>query len=295
MRTFKPRRILVPTDFSATADHAFGAAEQIANRFGAELIVVHTDLPIPIEFGYPNAAYVSALGSSETDLEERLQVYADERLADGIVPYRTQIIHEGPIVGIAKAAEELDADLIVMATHGRTGWRRAVLGSVTEGVMRMTKKPVLTVRDEIEMPFTRILCPVNFTPASRNALEYASSLSVALNAELLVVHVLELGNHLMLDERPPLREWVPAEVRNRSSYVEFVERGDPAEEIVGFADRFDASLIVLGAQHDRLRDHSVLGTTSERVVRYANRPVLTVVSPMVEKDVEVMEEALVTA
>jgi nucleotide-binding universal stress UspA family protein len=280
MRHFHPNKILIPTDFSSVADHAFVTAQRLATRFGSELIVVHCGQGIPFAFDYPVEAAINACAVGDANLLERLQQYADERLADGDVPYRVKLMIDGPVSGIARAAEELDADLIVLGTHGRTGWQRALLGSVTEGLMRLTSRPVLTVRDELPASFTRILCPVNHSAASRNALEYAASLTLALKGELLVVHVLEMGQRILIDEQPPLREWVPQEVRDRCRYAEFLGRNNPAEEIISFAERHDVSFIVLGAQHKRFRDESVVGATSEHVVRHATRPVLTIVSPL---------------
>jgi nucleotide-binding universal stress UspA family protein len=286
MRPFTLRTIVVPTDFSDTSAPAFLAAARLAEAFDSEVVVVHCALPIPTEVGYPGGALTTSFAENEVNLLERLQSYADERLSDGVVPYSVRVIHEGPICGINRVAEEVAADLIVMSTHGRTGWKRAVLGSVSEGVMRSASKPVLTIQKEFRWPLMRILCPVNFSAAARNALDHAAALAEAFDAELLVVHVLEMDHHLLIDEQPRAERWLPEEVRERCRFVEFVERGEAPEEIVGLARRTDCSLIVLGAEHRRFGDRSVVSATSEEVVRHSDVPVLTIVAPLVADEAE---------
>jgi nucleotide-binding universal stress UspA family protein len=292
MRDFHPRRILVPTDYSPTSEVAIFAAQQVAERFGSELIVVNCDLVMPpAEFGFPTVAYVTMHDQTATEMRAKLQAWGDQRLSRGSVPYRVELRHEAPILGIRHAAEESDVDLIVMGTHGRTGFRRAILGSVTEGVLRATSRPVLTVHAPLTSELSRILCPVNFTPVARHALDYAVSLAESFDAELLILNVAETEGQL---HDRPLQQWIPAQLLERCRYADFVAQGDAAEEIIRFAQENRVSLTVIGAEHHRFFDESVIGATSEKIVRHSPTPILTVVAPVrsLEDEDELAERTL---
>ena len=142
----KPNRILVPTDFSDTASHAIRYASDLAKRIGASLSVVYADaFTPPIDY----SATVGAWGESSL---ARLKLLAEEQLDDDAraninptVPYDTVVLVATPLDGILALARESGAGLIVMGTHGRTGVRRLLVGSVTEGVMRKAEVPVIAV------------------------------------------------------------------------------------------------------------------------------------------------------
>lgn len=140
-------RILCPTDFSPVADAGVDRAASLAAREGAELVLLHVLAPI--------TAYVvpDVAGSLLVDLEARARVDAREelrRLRDRVrrtgVPAHTLLVQGDASLRIARAAERLRCDLIVLATHGRTGLRRMVLGSVAEAVVRRAPCPVLAIR-----------------------------------------------------------------------------------------------------------------------------------------------------
>ena len=146
MKTFQ--RILFPTDFSSIAEHAFGYALGIAREFGARLFILHVineqaDLR---GFYLPHLAYERV----EADITEAARRMMDEFRA-GIAGYDN---HEGEVVSgvpyaeILKAADEHDADLIVMGTHGLTGVEHLLFGSTAERVLRHAKCPVMTVRPD---------------------------------------------------------------------------------------------------------------------------------------------------
>jgi nucleotide-binding universal stress UspA family protein len=136
------RTILHPTDFSVPAEYAFRLACSIARDHGAQLLVLHVK---PMEILYADSLYVLPPDPAhiEESFQEQLhQLQPPEPLAG--VEY---ILKEGnPVAEILRTAEENDCHLIVMGTHGRTGVRRLLMGSVAEAVMRKAACPVLTVK-----------------------------------------------------------------------------------------------------------------------------------------------------
>ena len=136
------RRILCPVDFDENSMAALKLATQLAEESGGLLYLIHVDsapLSRPV---FPTAP--SAVPSEEAS-RSRLARIARERLS-GKVRYEVLVRFGAPFEVITQTAEEVDADVVVMATHGRTGAARMVLGSVAEHVVRTCTRPVLTVR-----------------------------------------------------------------------------------------------------------------------------------------------------
>ncbi|HYQ45764.1 MAG TPA: universal stress protein [Polyangiaceae bacterium] len=141
------QRILVASDFSESSEQALNLALSIAEKFGSELTLVHSweapdysyaaGLYLPLDVIAPiERAAVARLEEAMTQLKQRFPA-AKSMLRSGIA--WEQVID---------AATAMKADLIVMGTHGRRGLQRALLGSVAEKVVRMSRVPVLTVRAE---------------------------------------------------------------------------------------------------------------------------------------------------
>ena len=177
-----------------------------------------------------------------------------------------------------------------MGTHGRTGWRRAVLGSVAERVLRETDLPVLTVNAAAaashRVAIESILCPVNFTTVAHDALRYASLIANRLDARLVVLNV-EEEEAPAIDLERDFGGWVDAAVRHHCDYQQLVVKGNAADAVLEAANQFQTDLIVIGAQHRRHTDTTVIGSTTERITRFAWQPVLTIVREPVERAADV--------
>jgi len=132
------KRILCPVDFSSTSQKAFEYADRLAQSTGAELVLLHAfDLPE----SYDAAGQVHP---ADPQLEHQLNAI-ESAFPDVKI---TRILHAGPAPDvICWVAQDRQCDLIVMGTHGRTGLRHLLFGSVTEFVLRHARCPVLTVRD----------------------------------------------------------------------------------------------------------------------------------------------------
>jgi universal stress protein A len=141
------RRILAPTDFSDVSVETVVRASELADHFGAELLVAHVIPPVPTlpsdpHFNFEVPAYQDALReSAQQRLSETVR-----SLVDRGIRTRTMVTHGDPAREIVRIARDEDADLIVIATHGLTGWQHIVFGSVAEKVVRTADRPVLTVR-----------------------------------------------------------------------------------------------------------------------------------------------------
>lgn len=274
-------RILVPTDLSDFGVLALRHAEEFSAIFSAKIVVMHALEP-PFATIPPDIP-IADLPSNEairSDAEERLRSFVAEH--SGQPETVEALVVEGhPVQAIVETARRIQASLLILGTHGRRGWRRALLGSVTERVLRETTIPLLVVspltQARREPRLKSILCPVNFSAVGQLALREASELAAAAAAELTVLHVSESrqSGDLARVERD-LDAWVAPAVRNRCRYSQIVTHGNAAQRVLDVADELSADLLVIGAEHRLFSDGTVIGSTSERVVRFARMPVLTV-------------------
>jgi len=141
-------KILFPTDFSPASEKALSWATSLARDSGATITIVHVEEP-PLAYG-GGEMYIG-LNEQATEGElRRLLVQVVPH--DHQVPFEHKLLVGNPADAIVHAAEEENADLIVMGTHGRTGLTRLLMGSVAEAVVRRAKCPVLTVKQPAEVP-----------------------------------------------------------------------------------------------------------------------------------------------
>lgn len=182
-----PKLILVPTDFSAPSAQAMRYGAALAERFSAHLLVIYADPFVP-----PVDFTISAAGAFDLPREEmvesareQLQTFAESNISPG-VPYDVRVVVSTPIDAIVAQASEVGASLIVMGTHGRTGLRRLLVGSVTEAVMRLAPVPVIVVHEETPVEVAamrRIVSLPRSTNETAAAVAYAGILADGMAGE----------------------------------------------------------------------------------------------------------------
>lgn len=302
----KLKSIICTTDFSDLSNNAIPFAIAMAKEFRAKLYLCHViDLSSVAMYG---EGFLEPL-----EQETRIIDYAREDLrrlmGDQPVDWEP-LIPVGHTAGeIARLAEEEDADLVVSATQGRSGLKRLVLGSVTERLMRTLPCPLFVVRGpeqdyvasmKEEIGFKRILVGCDFSPDSDLAFQYGLSLAQEFQSEVHLAHVIEPALYKDL-LRPPIEEkeksqedlrkrlneklagMVPEEVRNWCTPKTTLLAGQPHEELTKYAVVHSVDLIVLGVRGHSLVETLFVGSTTDRVVRQAPCPVLSV-RPTVKSD-----------
>lgn len=278
-------RILVPTDLSDFAALAFRYAVAFSRRVPSKLTLLYAgDVFFPLEAsGMPLGYYLESMPEPRERLLEKLVEQA-RRHANGL-DVDARVVSDSPSRAIIRAANDIDADLIIMGTHGRHGLQRAFLGSVTESVLRHTTRPVLTVApsripEGRDASIRTILCPVNFTEVAREGLGYATELALSLDAQLILLYVAEGAEAVPLSRAGrQLAAWVAPSLGRRLRYKEVMSHGDAAARVLAIAGENDVDLIVVGSQHKRFGDTTAIGTTTGQITRVATRPVLTVSVP----------------
>jgi nucleotide-binding universal stress UspA family protein len=293
------RRILCPVDFSDFSRRALAHAVAIARWYESTITLFHVSAVVPVAAFPPGAAVPPSAGLMAEDRDAALG--ALKRFAEAEAGPNAAVefdISEGSTAGeILAAADRLPADLLVMGTHGRSGFERLVLGSVTERVLAKARCPVLTVPrgvpDIAPVPavlFKRIVCAIDFSECSRHALTYAMSIAQEADAHLIVVHVLELPPDDVLaqirdlqdyvamaevDGEARLKEAVPDSVRAYCTVDTVLATGKPYREILRIAGEQQADLIVIGSHGRGAIDRLLFGSTAQHLVRHATCPVLT--------------------
>ncbi len=143
------KKILFPTDFSHTGDAAIAMATSLARDTGAKLIVVHVEEP-PVAYG-AGEMYYGIPNPATDDLKHMLEKV---KPTDPAVPYEHHLLTGDPAAAIGRFADDENIDLIVLGTHGRTGFSRLIMGSVAEGIVRRANCPVLTCKHPEEKAAT---------------------------------------------------------------------------------------------------------------------------------------------
>lgn len=282
-------KILCPIDFSAGSQQAVRVAVRLANERGAELVLLHAWHVPPMALSGEYMLSAEIIQEMSDDAQRSLDAALRDATALGAKRATAKLVSGVPWNTITETAEA-GFELIVIGTHGRTGLSRFLLGSVAEKVVRHAPCSVLTVRPDGEsQPFRHVLCPVDFSASSRQALELAAELVAPGGVGITLLHVLELP--IAYSGEPPLpelyrdldkrsadllEEWatqlraktsVPVTARSRIG-------GAGGETLAVLDDDRTFDLVVMGSHGRSGIARVLLGSAAEKVVRHARCPVL---------------------
>jgi nucleotide-binding universal stress UspA family protein len=289
-------RILCPIDLSDISGHVVDHASAMARWYGAQLTLLHVVTGAP----------VMDVPAPPVDARERARLASAMRQAAGNVPHSVEaafLVREADsaYAGILDQALESRPDLLVLGTHGRSGFQRLFLGSVTEKVIRKVACPTLVVppraadvSPETPVQFRQIVCAVDFSDCSLTALAQALCLVRQTGARLTVLHVIEIPpefreNALAADFNVDrirataeaealrrLRDLIPHPSQMPGGVTTAVEEGKASREVLRKASDVNADLIVMGVHGRGAMDLVVFGSTTHHVIREARCPVLIV-------------------
>lgn len=290
------RHVLCPVDFSDFSRHALHHAAALARWYGARLSVVHVYVNLPT-LDLPPLALMPG------DQARLLKELGEFTAASGLdVSPELIVIEAGSVQdGVLGQVAALGADLLVLGSHGRSGFERLFLGSVTEKLLRKAPCPTLVVprRGPDAAPaapvrFRRILCPVDFSGSSLDAAALAFSLAEEADAQLTLLHVVEIPPGVRSEPGVPgldlerfqtttegrarqrMEALVPAGAREYCTVHTSVADGSAHREILRVAGEQTADLIVMGVRGRGAVDLMLFGSTSHHVIRAATCPVLVV-------------------
>jgi nucleotide-binding universal stress UspA family protein len=297
------KRILCPVDLSELSVRTLAYAGAVAKWYDAHLTALHVVpafVPVDIQTGVPvepvSMVYLYPVARDEV-LDQLSQTVAAAGLTVDTVTLTTEAGDASSTV--VDQALAMRADLLVMGTHGRSGFDRFFLGSVTEKVLRKAPCPVMTVpphapaAPSAEIALRTILCPIDFSSAALEAFGFALDLARRSDASVILLsaieflaeeephesahfNVPEFRAYLLEDARQRLESLVSGEPRLNRGVRTVVVAGRAHHEILRIAADESADLIVMGAQGRGGVALALFGSTTQQVVRGASCAVLTV-------------------
>ena len=291
----KFQNILVPIDFSEFSSNVLNYAIGLAEKFHSKLILLHAVV----------------LFEDDVNEEQRLQEYEEwvrkreKNINAHMKKNELRVNQKGISVDsvILRSISAADAileylndhscDLIIMGTHGRTGLKHIFLGSVAEKIVRLSPIPVLSVHRSVQdFRIENIIAPIDFSIYSKNAADYAISIAENFKAQVNFIHVIEkeihpsfyafgvesifqidtgLQDRVIQNMQGFLEEQLNSDIKPRF----MVKEGRAHREIVEYAKEEKADLIVISTHGLTGLEYLLLGSTTEKVVRWASCPVLT--------------------
>ena len=280
-------RILVPTDGSEGATAALEYAIEFARTREATLHVLYV---VDTTRDGLTASAEDVLEVYERTGAETVAAAAERARERGVSAL--EVVDRGdPHAVVREYADEQDIDLVVMGTHGRRGLERFFLGSVTERVVRTSPVPVLTVKAERSgtYPLEDVVVATDGSECARAAIERGVAMAAADGATVHLLSVVDVtvgGGDVTTGELFEGLEAATLEILEEASevataagapaVVTALEVGRVASEITAYAQEHEADAIVVGTHGRRGIERYLMGSVAERVVRTADRPVMTV-------------------
>ena len=283
-------KILVPLDFSDLGSTALHSAQKMAHLFTGTLTPFHSYLPLNEVDGGP---YMFGMRSSSIENYEDIEATLSERLlelatdeVEGDIVSKPRISIGNPAQAIVEEAN--DFDMIVMSTHGRTGFSRFFLGSVAEKVLRTAHLPVLIVNKEREVTdVDHILLTTDFSDHSKKAFPYAKEIAQKAGAKLELINIFAYDPEHDNDpdkskielRKQRLKVLAKEELHALGDQVStnvIVSTDTPHEAILNHNLNNPHDLIVMSTVGRTGIDYLMMGSTTANVVRHVKSPVLSI-------------------
>lgn len=281
----KVQQILVAIDRSAMAGEALKRAISIAKEQSAELIVIHVIEPLFLEASYAKAV-------DEEKIRQKLTEEIDRLNSQAQVEYLL-FIESGPAAGtIGHKAEKVQADLLVVGSHGKENIKSIHFGSTTLKLIQRTHVPVLIVRNEVKTNYQNMIAPTNLSDYSKESILFANALFSKLNKKYLfafeTISELQARTYQISDEAAQKLRGIRTKdaVDAFTQFVKEVGEGEMElieygaainEDLLDYITKECADLLVLGSKGVDNLNSFVFGSTASYLVQRAPTDVLVYV------------------
>ncbi len=282
-------KILVPVDFSELSEHALKAANTFARQFEGSVTPFHAYIPVTDLDGF----YYVGSGITPHEKYSEIEKVLHERLLEVAEKHIQPELLSTPVLDVGNPARAIihtsnQFDLVIMSTHGRTGFSRFVMGSVTEKVLRMCKKPMITVTEKSDLgDMTSLLVTTDFSENSYQVFPFASSIAEGTGGTIDLVHV--VSDEQFFDSaaaeataekrRKDIRDLADSHFRNIRKRVDArVVTGNraPYVEIEHLAHEKGYHLVFMSSVGRTGLDYLMMGSTASHVVRRVKNAVFTI-------------------
>ncbi len=295
------RDMLVAIDFSDESFRALEYALPLAKRFDASVHVIYV---YDGEHQFSSTPMTPEL-FDDIEVARHLRQELQRRFAMGVRPKQCHVRSGRPFQEICMSAKDIKADLVVVATRGRSGFEHLTLGSTAEKVVRHAACPILVVRRGASGPIRtdangivlqKILVPVDFSECAKEGAKYASAFATRVGTDVRLIHIVHPADYMAAAgfaeglEWPPIIESARLNAEDRlDELVNFlplvgidaeteVEIGQPVEKLAEATKRSDIDMVIMSTHGYTGLRHALIGSTAEQLVRRAHCPVLVVPS-----------------
>ncbi|WP_159799618.1 universal stress protein [Flavobacterium sp. MK4S-17] len=277
------KKILVPTDFSEHAEYALKVASQIARKNNSEIYLLHM-LELPVQISNDGIGESNAVGASNDIPEvmffmektrERFEEILNEPYLEGITVIEA-IQFERAFDGIIKHSKKHGIDLIVMGSHGASGFQEMFIGSNAEKVVRTSDIPVLVIKkEEAEFKAENLIFASNFADEIKKPFAKVVEFANSFNAHLHLVFINTPNDFRSTHSAEKLMQEFAAKfsINNYSTHIYNdvnIEKG-----ILHFANSINADIIGMCTHGRQGLAHFFNGSISEDLVNHSVRPVVT--------------------
>lgn len=270
------KRILVPTDFSKEAENALKVAAQLAKKHSAEIYLLHL-LELPLH-------QVDAL-SGHSELPEamffmklahkKFEDTMNQDYLEGIDVHET-VNFQQSFAGIKDICKEESIDLIVMGSHGASGFKEMFIGSNTEKVVRTSDVPVLVIKNEHkEFKVEDFVFASDFKKDNKETYKQAAKLAASFGAKIHLVMVNTANNFATTEEAKERIQNFIKDVNFDNYSINIYNDKTVENGILNFSRSIDADLIGISTHGRQGIAHFFNGSISEDLVNHAKRPVIT--------------------
>lgn len=269
------KKILVPTDFSKQADNALQVAINMAKKNGAEIYLLHS-LEMPLHLAnsgssgsMPEALYFIKLA------EKHFEALRKDAQLDDVTVHET--IGHGEIYNdIQEAAKDNDIDLIVMGSHGASGFKEMFIGSNTEKVVRTSEIPVLVIKNpRPDFDVSDFVFATDFSDECRGAFSNARSFAQQVNATMHLLYINTPSDFKTTSEAHTMMDRFVKGMELDNYTLNIYNDTSVEKGILGFAKDHDAQLIGMSTHGRKGLSHFFNGSISEDLVNHAQMPVIT--------------------
>jgi nucleotide-binding universal stress UspA family protein len=288
------KNILVPIDFSHNSEIVIKYASELALQYRARLTLYHAIVMFQYDFNDKERVdqYEELLITHAREVKKHLRKSSNDISGLGIT-VDTAIERGVSVAGtLLDYIEKNSFDLVVMGTHGKTGLKHLLQGSVAEKIVRLAPVPVLTVHEKYkDFKLDHVLVPIDFSDASNRTLEKVIEMQRESAFKITCLHVVEKqvypayyagGINSVFELDSGLKERVihnlnkvagKYAIEDKAEFA--VLEGMPHHEIVEFARKNEVDLIAISTRGLTGFEYALIGSTTEKVVRLASVPVLT--------------------
>jgi nucleotide-binding universal stress UspA family protein len=270
------KRILIPTDFSKYADLAIEAGAQIAQKNNAEIVLIHMlELPGQSNDALTGETSIPAIMLFKNKADETLKDIKNRPYLKGI-PIKEVVLLDNASRGITNYSNQNDIDLIIMGSHGSSGFEEIFVGTNTEKVVRLSNTPVLIIKNKTDkLDIKKIVFASDFSKEIKKPfLELLKFVNI-FNAKLKLVMICTPNSFKSTSSAQKIMKEFVAEFDMPDYSMEIYNDTNIEKGITNYADAKEADLIALCTHGRTALTHFFNGSISEDLVNHTSRPVIT--------------------